>query len=145
LFCFVSVLRSSFSSSIPIRFVSVPFQQKMAQQLAWSPTSHRRMFRERATDWFYHTGQSGLLHAGPCERGSRYRNFALTPLDLFSYLHVKQSPLDKTKLILSVGEQVRTVVNGPMKVGLGWFQEKIDIDEIGMRYVPCTHATRFIY
>ena len=153
LFSLFIYFRSSFSVSNrfnSVLFCSVPFQHKMAEQLAWSPTSHRQFFRERATDWHYHTSQSGLLHAGPCERGSRYRNFALTPMDVLEYLHVRQSPLDKTKLILSVGGHVRTVVDGPMKVAFGWWKEedieKIDIDEIGMRYVRAhTHLDSFIY
>lgn len=87
------------------------------QQFAMTRTSHRRFFRERATDWFSYTGRSGLVHTGPCTSGSRYRNFALTRNDYGSYLEIRKSPLDDNKLILSIGGQIRTVVDGPMQYG----------------------------
>jgi len=102
----------------------------MEQQLSMTGVSHRRVFRERVTDWFYYTSRLGLLHAGPCESGSRYRNSAFTRRDAESYLHVRQSPLDDSKLILLIGGQIRTVVNAPMS-GDRRGNSVIDIDTEG--------------
>jgi len=106
----------------------------MREQIAIAPTSHREFFRTRATDWFYYTWQTGLLHAGPCDVGSRYRSFAITRRDKGSYLHIRKSPHDANKLILSVGGYVRTVVDGPMEIGSRTPRTPVDIDETGKSF-----------
>jgi len=106
----------------------------MREQIAIAPTSHREFFRTRATDWFYYTWQTGLLHAGPCDVGSRYRSFAITRRDKGSYLHIRKSPHDANKLILSVGGYVRTVVDGPMEIGSKTPRTPVDIDETGKSF-----------
>lgn len=96
----------------------------IAEQFTMPRTSHRRFFRERATDWFPVTTRLGLVHTGPCTSGTRYRNFAMLRNDHKTYLEVRKSPLDNNKLILTAYEtvdgvkgQVRTVVDGPMQYG----------------------------
>ena len=59
-----------------------------------------------------------MIHTGPCTTDARYRNFALLRTDYESYLEVRKSEFDDTKLILSVGGQIRTVVDGPMQYGI---------------------------
>lgn len=80
-------------------------------------TSHRQYFRERVTGWHSETNEVGLLHAGACEQGARYRKYAFLWIENGRYIDVMESPHDPSKLILSVEGQVRTVVNGPMQFG----------------------------
>merc|ERR1712183_260681 len=78
-------------------------------------TSHRQFFRERATHWHSYTGRYGLLHSGPCQTDARYRKFAFLSTDAKSYLEIQRSPIDASKLILRVGGELRTVVDGPFQ------------------------------
>ena len=123
----------------------------MTKQFAETPTSHRKLFREKATTWFSYTGRSGLIHTGPCTTDARYRNFALLRTDYESYLEVRKSEFDDTKLILSVGGQIRTVVDGPMQYGIfkkGVAEDltKINISMKGQRYVQyvCLFVCLFV-
>lgn len=122
------------------------------EQFAMERTSHRRFFRERATDWFSYTSRIGLLHTntGPCTTGTRYRNFALLRNDHNGYLEVRKSPLDVNKLILTFYEtidalegQFRTIVDAPMQYGT--YDRKGEIVNGELTTIPLTQqGTRYV-
>merc|ERR1712100_296832 len=106
----------------------------LTEQFATPATSHRQFYRERLTNWYSYTGQGhGLLHAGPCKSGGRYRGFALLENDYDSILEIQKSPLDSNKLILSIGGEIRTVVDGPLQYGTtNTIEGTVDVGEAGI-------------
>jgi uncharacterized protein (DUF1501 family)/uncharacterized protein (DUF1800 family) len=106
----------------------------VTEQFQTPITSHRQFFRERATSWQPYTGAGyGLLHAGPCKSGGRYRGFAIWEKDYESYLEIQKSPFDPTKLILMVGGEIRTVVDGPLQYGTSkGIQGTVDLGNAGV-------------
>jgi hypothetical protein len=89
----------------------------LQDQIKMPLTSHRQYFRERVTGWHSETSEVGLLHTGACEKGARFRQYALLWIESGRFIDIEQSPYDEKKLILSVEGQVRTVVDGPLQFG----------------------------
>jgi hypothetical protein len=104
----------------------------VSAQLEYSPTSHRQFFRERSTSWHTETTYQGLLHAGPCEEGARYRKFVFLAKDAKRFLTIATSTIDTNKRVLSVGGHIRAVIDGRVK--RGWPEKILAVVDNG-RYV----------
>lgn len=78
------------------------------QQTTVPPTSHREYFRRRLNTRYEFPSSIGPV-THPCQKGTRYRRFAISPKDYEKILTLEKSG-DFTKLILD--GFVRTVVSG---------------------------------
>ena len=80
------------------------------QQKEVPMTSHRQMFRQLMNARMEIATQQGAV-THPCQKGTRYRRFALSSLDQGKFVDIKTIG---TKKILMVDGFVRTVVQGPL-------------------------------
>jgi T5SS/PEP-CTERM-associated repeat protein len=80
-------------------------------------TSHRAVFRSHLTHWHAESNYHTLLHTNACGEGARYRKYAFVNVDIYRYMKVTNSIHDASKVIISVDDQIRTVVDGPIQCG----------------------------